>query len=273
MKHPLIVTDLDGTLFTSQKRITERTARIVNGFVAHGGLFTIATARMPYGAAPQLAQLDLRIPGIVMNGAGLYDFARSAFTASFPIDAASARAVRERVEAAGAGCFIYALSDEQLSVAYLRDADLAFTQYFSEAARASVGFAPLGASRPSDGDVVYIAVVGDDRQINEVSEACGSIEDIRVIRYLNVYSGATCLEIASTTAGKANALRALSEHVEHDGLIVFGDNDNDLELMSIADVAAAPNTATASALAIADVVVASHDEDGVALEIARRFLE
>lgn len=273
MRNPLVVTDLDGTLFDSKKQVTSTSAATINAFVADGGLFTVATARMAHGAVGRLTALDLRLPGIVMNGAGIYDFGAQRYIGSFTIPSPVVDEVLSAVRETGAGAFLFTLTDGWLQVGYLRDEDLTYTQYHSEAAlSAGVPFTRLGdAERPS-GDVIYVAVVGTADELVAVGAKCDLIDGAKAIRYENVYNGTTCLEVASVDAGKENALRVLRESLDCDGLLVFGDNDNDLGVMAIADISFAPATATPSALGAADVVVESHDDDGVAREIARRFL-
>ena len=45
----LYISDLDGTLLNSRKEITDYSSEIINSCIASGVLFSIATARMPYG--------------------------------------------------------------------------------------------------------------------------------------------------------------------------------------------------------------------------------
>jgi Cof subfamily protein (haloacid dehalogenase superfamily) len=275
LRNPLVVTDLDGTLLNSKKQVTSSSAAIINEFIAGGGLFTVATARMAHGAVGRLKELNLSLPAIVMNGAGIYDFAAQRYVGSFTIPSSVVDEVVAAVRSTGAGAFVFTLADGALQVGYLRNDDVEFTQYYSDAALdAGVTFTLLdeAASAP-EGDVIYIAVVGTAEELVAVGAACDALPGAKAIRYENVYTGTTCLEVASEDAGKENALRVLRQSIPCDGLLVFGDNDNDLGMMAIADISCAPNTAAPSALAAADVVVESHDDDGVAREIRRRFLD
>ena len=70
----LYVSDLDGTLFNKKKRISDRSADIINRCIEKGMLFSVATARMPYGCDYRLKDLHMNVPGIVTNGVFLYDF-------------------------------------------------------------------------------------------------------------------------------------------------------------------------------------------------------
>ncbi len=65
----LIVSDLDGTLLRPDETISERTAGVVNAYVAAGGLFTYATARSFTTANRAVRVLTLNLPVITYGGA------------------------------------------------------------------------------------------------------------------------------------------------------------------------------------------------------------
>ena len=56
----LYVSDLDGTLFNKKKRISDRSADIINRCIEKGMLFSVATARMPYGCDYRLKDLHMK---------------------------------------------------------------------------------------------------------------------------------------------------------------------------------------------------------------------
>ena len=81
----LYVSDLDGTLLTPEKEISKASADILNHLIQKGLLFTVATARSPATACEVLSNLKLELPGILLNGAVLYDFRRRRFAGSAPM--------------------------------------------------------------------------------------------------------------------------------------------------------------------------------------------
>lgn len=276
MRMPLLVSDLDGTLFNSQKAVTARTVRTLNAYLGRGGLFTVATARTPFGCRGYLSGIDLHVPAIVMNGAALYSFSAGRFEHAFPIPPAATRRVLDEVAAAGAGAFAYSVVDGRLEIGYCRPEDLEWTQYNSAAAHDGgvpfylldeAGLARLGAST-----VIYVAVVGEPGQLARVQSRAEAIPECRAIPYRNVYTETDCLEIASAQAGKENALSVLRGMVSATSVVVFGDNHNDIGMMAAADVSYAPANAVAAAREAADQVVPSNDADGVAATIEAYYL-
>lgn len=271
MQHPLLISDLDGTLLNSAKELTPRTVAVLNDFIAHGGLFSVATARTAYGCDRLIERLHLRQPGVVMNGAALYSFADRAYVHVESLPDAAAGAIADAVRAAGAGAFVYSVRDGALRLGHARAEDLAWTQYNSR--RASEELPPLtllGFDNWSRlGEIVYLAIVGTDQQLADVALVTGGVPGVQLHPYRNVYTDSDCLEISSDQAGKELAVQRLRDVVGADGLVVFGDNHNDLGMMRVADLAFAPANGLAEALSAADEVIGSNDEDGVAGAVER----
>ena len=73
----ILMTDLDGTLLTDDKRILPLDLEAIERFRAGGGLFTMATGR-GYSMAKHIAdKLRLDCPAVVYNGAAGQRGARS----------------------------------------------------------------------------------------------------------------------------------------------------------------------------------------------------
>lgn len=67
----LVVTDVDGTLVTGDKRLTQRTIRAVAALHARGIAFTVASSRPPIGLRPLVEALGLTLPMGAFNGSTL----------------------------------------------------------------------------------------------------------------------------------------------------------------------------------------------------------
>lgn len=75
----IILTDLDGTLLTDDKRILPQDMEAIRRFREGGGLFSIATGRGYSMARPVVEKLELDIPAVIFNGAAVYDFVEDSF--------------------------------------------------------------------------------------------------------------------------------------------------------------------------------------------------
>lgn len=70
----LLVSDLDGTFFGRGTSIPQRNVDAVRYFMENGGLFTICTGRSVSAAKRIAADIPKNAPGILFNGAMIYDF-------------------------------------------------------------------------------------------------------------------------------------------------------------------------------------------------------
>ncbi len=75
----ILMTDLDGTLLTDDKRILTEDLAAINHFRDGGGIFTMATGR-GYSMARSIAEkLTLDTPAVLFNGAAVFDFRQDKF--------------------------------------------------------------------------------------------------------------------------------------------------------------------------------------------------
>ena len=87
------------------------------------------------------------------------------------------------------------------------------------------------------------------------------------------YSGALLVEISAAGVTKAFALAAHCAElgIRPEQVIAFGDMPNDVPMLRFAGLGIAVANAHPDALAAADEITASNDEDGVALALERLF--
>lgn len=86
-----LFSDLDGTLFGCDGRISKENAEAIRRYIADGGLFAIATGREPRNAAHYLQEVPMNAPSIVLNGAAVYDYSDGSYTLFKKLDTAKMR--------------------------------------------------------------------------------------------------------------------------------------------------------------------------------------
>lgn len=69
----LIATDLDGTLLTDSKKVSDTDKSAIEYFMSEGGYFTICSGRSVMGVDSILGQITPNAPIITYNGAVIYD--------------------------------------------------------------------------------------------------------------------------------------------------------------------------------------------------------
>lgn len=98
-KNVIIMTDIDGTLVTDEKKILPKDMEAINRFRAGGGIFTLATGRGYSMAKPVAERVGLDIPAVIFNGSAVYDFKEDKFLWHSALPESSSDTAKEFMEA------------------------------------------------------------------------------------------------------------------------------------------------------------------------------
>ena len=82
----ILYSDLDGTLFSSLGTVSPENREAIAAYIRDGGMFAIATGREPANALHFIGDLPQNAPAIVVNGCGVYDFARKQYLRCWTLD-------------------------------------------------------------------------------------------------------------------------------------------------------------------------------------------
>lgn len=273
----LYVCDLDGTLLNDAQEVGAESAAILNGLIARGLPFTVATARSWDSAGRLLKGLRLHWPVSLMNGVFLFD----------PI---GGKPVQQRYLAPEAGARILAgyLEAGLNPLAYTVDADGEPHVYYRGVFNESE--ANYISDRMGKGDKRFKLV--DDYEAS-LAESLITLNAIDVPEKLaplhdrfrqdpdcvchfgpDIYAPAYhWLEIANRQATKRQAVIDLKARYGFDRIVCFGDNLNDLPMFEVADEKYAVSNAHESVKQAADAVIGSNEQNGVARFLQERFAE
>lgn len=75
----IIMSDIDGTLVTDEKKILPKDMAAINRFREGGGIFTLATGRGYSMAKPIAERVGLDVPAVIFNGSAVFDFKNDKF--------------------------------------------------------------------------------------------------------------------------------------------------------------------------------------------------
>lgn len=262
MQRPeLIALDLDGTLLDSERRIPARAARALEALRRSGVNVVLATGRPPRMTRAFVTALGLE-HAIVFNGASRYHAPDDTCLHHHALDRATALAIIGRLRQAAPGIGI----GMETAHGWFLDAVL-------EERRRNH---PLLAdtSPPDDvGDVE--AFVGEgaikifarhgDQEAPALAAPLAGVDAYITWTHIQL------LEVMHPAVNKRDALeRYAAEHgVAREAVAAFGDQQNDIEMLTWAGYGVAMANASADARAAADEVTASNDEHGVALVLER----
>ena len=258
----VILTDLDGTFFSSKPGMVKRNLEAIEYFKANGGRFSLATGRMHYNLdrlVPNVERL-VNAPAILCNGAYLYDFAAE-------------RAVTEHFmtpePSLAAAMFVKGNFPDIHARVSRREGYLLFDDdEFSVRELTGYGIHTYEALHPNEWNAerwYKLVFSGAAQRINALEKAL-------MANFPNVFeynrSRATTLELQMKGTNKSSLLPAMRSYFadlgENRRVYMCGDYENDRAILAAADVAVCPSNALPEIKQICDLCLCSNDEGIIA---------
>jgi Cof subfamily protein (haloacid dehalogenase superfamily) len=263
----LVAIDLDGTLLSSRKSITKGNQLALRAARDAGVKIIIATARPPRSVRVYYEALKLDAPTINYNGALIWDEQRRKAIEHIPLDVT----VAKKIIAFGRKKF----PDLLVSVEIL---DKWYTDHYEDVpefmTETSKHFSPdfIG---PLDAfmrvPITKLMLLGAPVKIEELEHA---IADKFGAVAAQTRSDAHMLQLMSPATSKAGALAKVAKSfgIPPSEVMAIGDAPNDVHMLQWAGLAVVPENGWESAKKVADAVVPSNDNDGVAVALKRFVL-
>lgn len=269
----LFISDLDGTLLTSEQKLSPLTEAVLNEVLDAGICFSFATARSAITARKVTAGIRVNFPMVVYNGAFIMESESRRILLSNFFDESDARAILIQLLAADVFPIVYSCSDGCEAFRY-------HTQ------KSSSGVLDFVGSRGEDPrktpvasvealftpDTFYFTCIDRAEKLEPLYRSL--MEHYRCLFYKDIYSGEQWLEIMPKYVGKAQAAKQLARYLGCGRIVAFGDAENDMDLFQAADECYAVANAVPELKTIATGVIGSNNDDGVArwlMENYRRY--
>ena len=251
----LFLSDLDGTLLTRESVLPDGGVEKIRALSDRGVRLTYATARTIRSAAFILAGVPYPAPVSLMNGTFLRDMTRGVYLKKHVID----RRAAEKILRYPAEPFIYTLDDaDELFTAYRRLANPAMAAFMRERIeRYNKPFRKLEGGLP-EGVIVYFCYLDTHTALSPVYNALRENPAVQCAFYPDHNDADTWyLEVFAADASKGNAVQELREVTGCKTIVAFGDNYNDIPMLTAADHAVAIDTAPSEVRAAADDTTSS----------------
>lgn len=265
MEKILYVTDLDGTLLNRNDRINPASIKIINDLTEKGMLLTYATARSLVSARVVTEGLSAKIPVIAYNGAFIFQpdtgeiLSQEKFT---PEEMSEVKAVLDNFHISP---LIYAFIDGVERVSWLTGKENDGMKRYLGRREGDRRLNPVtGDDKLYQGDMFYFTCIGEREELQPVYDYFSQNDKYRCTLQQELYRPEYWCEIMPALASKAYAIKKLKKMWGCDKVISFGDAVNDIPMFEISDEAYAVENAVEELKAVADGIIESNENDGVA---------
>ena len=264
MKYSLIALDLDGTVLNSNHAVTKKVRLALNRVIEKGVYVVLVSSRPPRSVLEIAKHIGTKDPIIALGGAVI------ANQNGDLVDLNNATIVHQDIKK------ILALSKRHnLTVNFYSGWDWYVDRLDRRVQNEIeiIGFTPniVEALEQLDREPEKILLMGEADSLqnfhNEISQQTLGIS--------TSFSKPTYYEITASNIIKATALDRVCQklNISSSDTIAVGDNFNDLDMLRWAGLGVAMDNAPAEVKAVADLIIGSNDEDGVAYFVQETFLQ
>ena len=240
--------------------LPERNRQALTYFMAEGGRFAISTGRALAAFEKYAPLVPMNAPGVICNGAALYDFTKQEYLFSALLDEHArqrGQLVLDRfpeaaVEAYHIDNVIHAVHPNEI------------TRHHEHLTKVAVTEAPSLLEVPLPlGKLLFEASHQELEEIQAFLKAQGWGEDYELI-----FSGQNLLEMTAKGANKGGMVRRLAEylHIGLDHVYCVGDEANDLPMLTLAAEGFAPANCI-PAVRDSGAAIVCHARDGALADV------
>ncbi|HEX3909631.1 MAG TPA: Cof-type HAD-IIB family hydrolase [Solirubrobacteraceae bacterium] len=261
----LVLADVDGTLVTDEKLLTDRTIAAVRSLKAAGVKFALTSGRPPRGMQMLVEPLALELPLAAFNG-GLYARPDMSVIEARSIDPALVQEIVKLIGEHGLDVWLYRGSDW-----LLRDPHAPRVAKEADTVR----FAPtvLESLEGITEDIAKIVGVGGE-DLDRVARAEADARERFGAQVSAARSQPYYLDVTHPEANKGAVLHYLSRRYEVplERIATLGDQPNDMLMFEGAGLSVAMGNAGEEVKRAATKVTESNEDEGFALAIERFVL-
>jgi Cof subfamily protein (haloacid dehalogenase superfamily) len=270
--YKLVAIDVDGTLVTSENKLSIGIAQLIHETQARGIGVTLVSGRSKLKMMPLLKELGLTLPYIGSGGAYIANPSDDAVMLHCPLTREEAVEIVELARTAKAPIIAHEL-------------DHLYYEGSIEELERLIAIAKIDITGVENSQVEILRVddvlqaCAEPTKINICSEPGYLLKIERKLQLLNLplyltYSEPYSLEITRAGINKGEALKILAAYlaIPLERILVIGDSRNDISMFEIAGMAVAMGNAPEEVKAAADLVAPSNDEGGVAWVLRKLVL-
>ncbi|MFD2042706.1 HAD family hydrolase [Ornithinibacillus salinisoli] len=262
-KQHLIALDLDGTLLSDHKEISQKNKQIIFQAMKQGHIVVIATGRPHRASIQYYHELGLKTPMVNFNGALIHHPTDKKWDALHnPMPKRTALTVVE-------ACYdldVHNILAEVKDDVYLDRYDEAIIDLFQHVGHEESPFTigNLKSHLTEDPTSLLIHPKEDEKHIQDLRRHLTDYH-AEVIEHRKWGAPWNIIEIVKKGMNKAVGLQKIAQyyHIPKERIIAFGDEDNDLEMIEYAGVGVAMGNAIDELKTIAKHITNTNEQDGI----------
>lgn len=260
----LVISDVDGTLINQDKILTAKTKAAVKQLQQANILFTVTSARPPFGMKMIVDTLELKYPFGAFNG-GLLLKPNLEVINCAPLPPVIIPEILDTIESHGLDAWLCSTSHW-----YLKDPHGVHADHHAKTLQCQ----PTVISGYQDIKEGIVKIVG----VGQDSEKVAQCEIAAQAQFANRLSATRSqpyyLDITQPSANKGTVVTRLAEHlnIPTSEIVTIGDNYNDISMFKQSGISIAMGNASEQVQKQATYVTTSNTEEGFANAIARFVL-
>ncbi len=269
----LIGADLDNTLLTRDKRLTKRTADLLEACMARGIVFAPATGRVRTGIPEEIASLKGLRYALLANGAAVLDLETDEMIYRNGIPHEKALSLIRELNSYDTFYDFFARGSGWCEARFYDHPEKYgiephIVDLIHKSRRMISSMEDWLLSHP--GPVEKFTLFFADEDLRQ--RVLADLSEDKTLHVTSSLPGN--LEINNSTCNKGDALIALGRHlgIDREEIMAFGDGNNDYEMIAMAGLGVAMDNAVPEVREAADYITASCDEEGVAQAIEKFVL-
>lgn len=266
MSYKAIAFDLDGTLLSSQATILDSSKQAIKQAQEKGIKVFIVTGRHHTAVRPYYAQLGLDTPVVCCNGTYLYDFHHDKVLWGNPLTTEQATFLIRSAQAEGIHTAVYtrdSMTYEALNAHFTKL--LTWVNSVDEAVRPDVH--QVNFDDILDGNTLIWKILISDPNLEKMQKY---VDNLPLDQFSPEWSWVDRVDITANGNSKGACLAQLLklEGIEPKETIAFGDNFNDISMLSLVGMGIAMGESEPEVQQSAKKVIGSHNEDSIAAALA-----
>lgn len=270
MRYKLIPIDMDDTLLTTAKEISEKNKNMIQRAMANGTKIVLCSGR-PHKAMYDYAR-SLGIDGddnyMITNGGAI-------------IENMSGEIVYQKTLSNDFYCeFVKFVKEHVLPYCVLDIQGNTYTSGFEFIDEYTIAMAYENSrglcikepeDLPADFEITKAVINGSEQRLDEITDFINQ----QFSNYFVVRTGVGYLEIFPNNVNKGEAVKYLAQQLEIElkDVLAIGDRDNDISMLKVAGTGVAMGNAQVGVKAVSDYVTTDNNHDGVGDAIEKFVIE